>query len=279
MPVKIDLHTHTKFSDGYFTPQELLEKVSETNISVLAITDHDTIDAIPSAVTLGEKLGITVVPGIELSAQDGERDLHILGYFMDIENETFKEYLTLFKSERIKRAERIIAKLKNLGYSITIEDVLTLSGTSVVGRPHIADALVKLGIVKSFYEAFQKLLGNTSPAYEKKYYVSPANAIKIIQDAGGIAVIAHPGALPEETIRELIKANIDGFEIYHPSHSAQQMKYYEGITTNYFLYGTGGSDFHGGTRSDVNNIGKYYTPLGTFESMKRKAYEMRVANL
>ena len=279
MPVKIDLHTHTKFSDGYFTPQELLEKVSETNISVLAITDHDTIDAIPSAVTLGEKLGITVVPGIELSAQDGERDLHILGYFMDIENETFKEYLTLFKSERIKRVERIIAKLKNLGYSITIEDVLTLSGTSVVGRPHIADALVKLGIVKSFYEAFQKLLGNTSPAYEKKYYVSPANAIKIIQDAGGIAVIAHPGALPEETIRELIKANIDGFEIYHPSHSAQQMKYYEGITTNYFLYGTGGSDFHGGTRSDVNNIGKYYTPLGTFESMKRKAYEMRVANL
>ncbi len=278
MPSKIDLHSHTKFSDGYFTPQELLEKVSEKDISVLAITDHDTVDAIPSAIALGRDLGITIVPGIELSSQDGERDLHILGYFMDIADEKFTKYLTLFKSERIKRAERIITKLNNLGYSITIEDVLAFSETSVVGRPHIADALVKLGIVKSFYEAFQKLLGNNSPAYEKKYYVSPANAIKIIQDAGGIAVIAHPGALPEETIRELIEANIDGFEIYHPSHSAQQMKYYEGITTNYFLYGTGGSDFHGGTRSDVNNVGRFYTPLGTFESMKRKSLEMHAAN-
>jgi len=278
MPSKIDLHSHTKFSDGYFTPQELLEKISEKNISVLAITDHDTIDAIPSAITLGEKLGITVVPGIELSSQDRERDLHILGYFVDIADEKFKNYLTLFKSERIKRAERIITKLNNLGYTITIEDVFAFSETSVVGRPHIADALVKLGIVNSFHEAFQKLLGNNSPAYEKKYYVSPANAIKIIQDAGGIAVIAHPGVLPEETIRELIKANIDGFEIYHPSHSAQQMKYYEGITTNYFLYGTGGSDFHGGTRSDVNNIGRFYTPLGTFESMKRKSLEKRAVN-
>lgn len=278
MPAKIDLHSHTKFSDGYFTPQELLEKVSEKNISVLAITDHDTVDAIPSAITLAKNFGITIVPGVELSSQDGERDLHILGYFVDIENEEFKKYLTLFKFERIKRAERIIKKLNTLGFPITIEDVLSLSETSVVGRPHIADALVKLGIVKSFYEAFQKFLGNNSPAYEKKYYVSPANAIKIIHDAGGIAVIAHPGALPEETIGNLIKDDIDGFEIYHPAHSSEQMKYYEGITTNYFLYGTGGSDFHGGTRSDTNNIGRFYTPIGTFESMKRRSLERHAAN-
>ncbi|MFA6598799.1 MAG: PHP domain-containing protein [Ignavibacteriaceae bacterium] len=278
MPSKIDLHSHTKFSDGYFTPQELLEKVNEKNISVLAITDHDTIDAIPSAIPLGEKLGITVVPGVELSSQDGERDIHILGYFIDIENDKFKKYLAIFKAERVKRAERIIAKLNTLGFPITIDDVLTLSETSVVGRPHIADALVKLGIVKSFYEAFQKYLGNNSPAYEKKYYISPANAIGIIQEAGGIAIIAHPGALPEETISELIKANVDGFEVYHPSHSTQQMKYYEGITTNYFLYGTGGSDFHGGTRSDINNIGRFYTPLGTYESMKRKSLEKCAVN-
>ena len=278
MPSKIDLHSHTKFSDGYFTPQELLEKVSEKNISVLAITDHDTVDAIPSAITLGKKFGITVIPGVELSSQDGERDLHILGYFIDIENEKFKNYLKLFQSERIYRAERIVKKLNTLGYSITMNDVLALSETSVVGRPHIADALVKLGIVKSFYEAFQKFLGNNAPAYEKKYYVSPETAIKIIQDTGGLAIVAHPGALPEETIRSLIKANVDGFEVYHPSHSSDQMKYYEGITTNYFLYGTGGSDFHGGTRSDVNNIGRYFTPLGTFESMKRKSIEKRAVN-
>ena len=278
MPPKIDLHSHTKFSDGYFAPQELLEKVKEKNISVLAITDHDTVDAIPSAITLAKNFGITIVPGVELSSQEGERDLHILGYFVDIENEEFKKYLTLFKFERIKRAERIIKKLNTLGFRISIEDVLSLSETSVVGRPHIADALVKLGIVKSFYEAFQKFLGNNSPAYEKKYYVSPANAIKIIHDAGGLAVIAHPGALPEETIQGLIKADIDGFEIYHPAHSSDQMKYYEGITNNYFLYGTGGSDFHGGTRSDANNIGRFYTPAGTFESMKRKSLEIRNSN-
>ena len=278
MPPKIDLHSHTKFSDGYFTPQELLEKVSEKNISVLAITDHDTVDAIPSAISLGKNLGITIVPGVELSSQDGERDLHILGYFIDIEDEKFKKYLSLFKSERIKRAERIIKKLNNLGFEITIEDVLSLSETSVVGRPHIADTLVKLGIVKSFYEAFQKFLGNNSPAYEKKYYVSPQNVIEIIHDAGGIAIIAHPGALPEETIGNLIKADIDGFEIYHPAHSSEQMKYYEGITNNYFLYGTGGSDFHGGTRSDINNIGRFYTPAGTFESMKRRSLERHTAN-
>ncbi|MDP3149517.1 MAG: PHP domain-containing protein [Ignavibacteria bacterium] len=278
MPAKIDLHSHTKFSDGYFTPQELLEKVSEKNISVLAITDHDTVDAIPSATSLGNNLGITIIPGVELSSQDGERDLHILGYFVDIEDEKFKKYLSLFKSERIKRAERIIKKLNNLGFEITIEDVLSLSETSVVGRPHIADTLVKLGIVKSFYEAFQKFLGNNAPAYEKKYYVSPQNVIKIIHDAGGIAIIAHPGALPEETIGNLIKDDIDGFEIYHPAHSSEQMKYYEGITNNYFLYGTGGSDFHGGTRSDANNIGRFYTPAGTFESMKRKSLERYTAN-
>jgi len=278
MPSKIDLHSHTKFSDGYFTLQELLEKASEKDISILAITDHDTVDAIPSGISLGKNFGITVVPGVELSSQEGERDLHILGYFIDIENERFKKYLTLFKLERIKRAERIIKKLNTLGYPITIEDVFAFSETSVVGRPHIADALVKLGIVKSFHEAFQKLLGNNAAAYEKKYYVSPENAIKIIQDAGGLAVIAHPGALPEETIRELIKSNIDGFEVYHPSHSTEQMKYYEGITTNYFLYGTGGSDFHGGTRSDINNIGRYFTPPGTFESMKRKSLEKRAVN-
>ncbi len=279
MPPKIDLHSHTKFSDGYFTPQELLEIIGAKDISVLAITDHDTVDAIPSATALAKKFGITIVPGVELSSQDGERDLHILGYFVDVENVEFKKYLALFKSERIKRAERIIKKLNNLGFTITIDDVLSLSETSVVGRPHIADALVKLGIVKSFYEAFQKLLGNNSPAYEKKYYISPLTAIKIIHDAGGLAVVAHPGALPEETIQGLIKADIDGFEIYHPAHSAEQMKYYEGITNNYFLYGTGGSDFHGGTRSDANNIGRYYTPAGTFESMRRKSLELRTAIL
>jgi len=279
MPSKIDLHTHTKFSDGYFTPQELLEKVHEKNISTVAITDHDTVDAIPAAYSIAKDYGITVVPGIELSSQAGEFDLHILGYFMNIDDKKFKEYLAIFKSERIKRAERIIAKLNTLGYSISLQDVLNFSGTSVVGRPHIADALVKLGIVKSFYEAFQKFIGNKSPAYEKKYFISPEDAIKIIHNAGGVAILAHPGALPEDLIANLIKSEIDGFEVYHPSHSTEQMKYYEGITSNYFLYGTGGSDFHGGTRSDGNNIGRYYTPIGTFESMKRKALDFRSGNL
>jgi len=278
MPSKIDLHTHTKFSDGYFKPQELLEIVSKKNISILAITDHDTVDAIPLATSLAADFGITIIPGVELSSQEGERDIHILGYFLDIENDKLKKYLALFQTERIKRAEKIIKKLNSLGYKITIENVLELAETSVIGRPHIADALVKLGIVKSFYEAFQKFLGNNSPAYEKKYYVSPQSAINIIQDAGGIAVIAHPGVLPEDVIKSFIKANIDGFEIYHPAHSGEQMKYYEGITNNYFLYGTGGSDFHGGTRSDINNVGRFYTPLGTFESMKRKAHELHTVN-
>jgi len=279
MPIKIDLHTHTKYSDGFYTPQELLQIIQQQQIYAFAITDHDTTDAIPYAQQIGNELGIEVVPGVELSSLDGDLDLHILGYFIDIENKKFKEYLQLFKTERLKRAEKIIAKLNSLGISISLDDVLNLSQSAVVGRPHIAEALVKMGAVNNFQGAFQKLIGNTSPAYEKKYHISPEQAIRIIHQAGGLAVIAHPGLLSEGTINNLIKVGVDGFEAYHPSHSVQQIKYYEGIASNYFLYATGGSDFHGGTRSDASSLGRYYTPLGTFESMKRKASEINLVNL
>lgn len=265
---KTDLHTHTSYSDGHLTPKELLKKASSQGIQVLSITDHDSVNAFEVAKNLAGKFGIEVIPGVEISSDIRDSEVHILGYFIDPQNKELEHYLHFFREERYKRAIRIVEKLNILGLKITMDDVLKQANNSAIGRPHIAQALLINEQVKSYFEAFYKYLGNHAPAYERKVHLSPQSAFKIISDAGGLSFIAHPGNMPEILIKELIDAGADGIEVIHPSHSPERVKFYRGIVNEYFLLESGGSDYHGGKREDEENLGKYFTSAKVVEAMR-----------
>lgn len=178
--------------------------------------------------------------------------------------------MTFFREERIIRAARIVDKLKQIGIEISLDDVMKIAKNSAVGRPHIAQALLEIGAVNSFQEAFNRYIKNGGPAYEKKVHLSPQSAFKIISDAGGLSFIAHPGKMSQSLIKELIDAGADGIEVIHPSHSKDLVRFYRGIVNEYFLLESGGSDFHGGKRNDENNFGKYYTTPIVVEAMRSR---------
>jgi 3',5'-nucleoside bisphosphate phosphatase len=270
MPIKTDLHMHTNFSDGFNSPENLIEKANNRGIKILSITDHDNTNGISEAVEYANKYGIEIIPGVEISSDIRDTEVHILGYFIDPKNTDLEHYLNFFREERYKRAIRMIKKLNVLGLNINIEDVMVFAKNSALGRPHIAQALLAKGQVKSFFEAFYKFIGNHAPAYERKVHLSPQSAFKIISDAGGLSFIAHPGNMPEILIKELIDAGVDGIEVIHPSHSPEQVRFYRGIVNEYFLLESGGSDYHGGKREDDENLGKFFTSSKVVETMKTR---------
>jgi 3',5'-nucleoside bisphosphate phosphatase len=268
--MKTDLHMHSYYSDGYHSPEKLIEKAKNQGIKILSITDHDSVNAFSEAAEYAEKAGIEVIPGVEISTDIRDTEVHILGYFVDPQNKDLEHYLNFFREERYKRAIRMVNKLNILGLDITIDDVMVFAKDSAIGRPHIAQALLAKGQVKSFFEAFYKFIGNHAPAYERKVHLSPQSAFKIINDAGGLSFIAHPGNMPEILIKELIDAGVDGIEVIHPSHSPEQVKFYRGIVIEYFLLESGGSDFHGGKREDDENLGKYFTSPKVVDTMRTR---------
>lgn len=265
---KIDLHTHTTFSDGTFTPKELLDLAKEKQISALSITDHDTIDGIQEAINYGNKIGIEVIPGLEISTDVNGEEVHLLGYFIDYKDKELKKYLKFFKDERLERGKRIIKKLNALGMKISISDVQKISKNSAMCRPHIAKAMVQKNLVKNFHLAFHKYIGDHAPASERKIHIAPRSAIKIINDAGGLAVLAHPSNLNEEVITSLIDSGIDGIEVIHPSLKKYRQKFFRGIVNQYCLLETGGSDYHGGLRNDDANFGKFVTSQAVLDNLK-----------
>ncbi len=267
---KTDLHMHSFYSDGFHSPERLIDKAISKGIKILSITDHDSVNGINEAVDYAKKYGIEVISGLEISTDIRDTEVHILGYFVDPRNKDLEHYLNFFREERLKRAIRMIKKLNILGLDITIDDVMVFAKDSAIGRPHVAQALLAKGQVKSFFEAFYKYIGNHAPAYERKVHLSPQSAFKIISDAGGLSFIAHPGNMPEILIKELIDAGVDGIEVIHPSHSPEQVRFYRGIVNEYFLLESGGSDFHGGKREDDENLGKYYTSAKVVETMKTR---------
>jgi len=267
---KVDLHTHTNYSDGFLSPEELVHKAKDAEIDILSITDHDSVHAIEDATKIGEKLGIEIIPGVEISSDLRGAEVHILGYFIDIENKELAHYLSFFREERVRRAARIVEKLNNLGFEITLDDVLEKARNSAVGRPHIAQAMLEKEIVNSYFEAFNKYIKNSGPAYEPKVHLSPQSAFKIISDAGGLSFIAHPAHMPESLIKELIDAGADGIEVIHPSHSREMTRFYRGIANQYFLLESGGSDFHGGKREDDDKFGKFFTTPVIVDAMRTR---------
>ncbi|HOI29705.1 MAG TPA: PHP domain-containing protein [Melioribacteraceae bacterium] len=268
MPARIDLHMHTTYSDGIYSPAELVQKAKAAGLDTISITDHDSLNGIKEAVAVGKEIGVEVIPGVEISTDLDEKEVHLLGYFIDIENEELQKYLSFFRDERFHRAKRIVQKLRNLGLSITIDDVTDLARNSAIGRPHIAYALVNLGLIKNYYEAFERFIGDYGPAFERKIHVSPQSATKLISDSGGLSFVAHPGYMKESILTDLIKAGIDGIEVIHPSHSESQIHFYRGIVNQYCLLEAGGSDFHGGKKDDESNLGKYIISPNHLEAMR-----------
>lgn len=271
MAGKADLHMHTIHSDGTLTTRELMERAKRVGLTTISITDHDNTGAIDEALTLSADLGIEVISGMELSASIGESDIHILGYFFDHAHQGLLEYLSFHRQERVKRAKRIVGKLNDLQIPLTLESVMEQAGNGSVGRPHIANALLDEGLTETYHEAFFKYIGFGKPAYEKKYQVTPRETIELIASAGGISFIAHPGnTIDEKILVELLRQGVDGIEVIHPSHSPERVAHFRGIANEYFLLTSGGSDFHGGRKNDVEVFGKYYISEEEVDVMRRR---------
>ena len=271
-----DLHLHTIYSDGVLTPYELVQKAAKAGLSVISITDHDNVGAIEEAIECGKSCGIEVVPGVELSVELNEKDVHVLAYFFDYKNKRLLDYLARFREERLRRAERIVEKLNHINIPITMDSVLDCAGIGSVGRPHIAAALVEHGLIDTYNEAFIKYIGTGMPAYEKKYQMAPEEAVKLIAATGGLSFLAHPGKYTSEVeLLQLIHAGVDGIEVVHPSHSKTQQEFYRNLVQQYFLLESGGSDFHGGKKNDDEVLGAYAVPIQVVDEMRNRLFKQR----
>jgi hypothetical protein len=250
----IDLHTHSIYSDGSSTPAELIELALDNGLRGLALTDHDTVEGVTEVKKLGEQAGLVVVSGVEISTSLHQHTLHILGYGIDVTEPALHRWLQPLQEGREKRNSIILDKLQSLGINITAEEIQQISCCGQTGRPHIARLLVEKRVVDSFDAAFRQYLGRNRPAWESRFSYSAAESIAMIHQAGGLAVLAHPGQLDPEMrvqpplIRELVLRGLDGLEIHYPTHTRKMKKKLKALATEHGLLITGGSDFHGMTR-------------------------------
>jgi predicted metal-dependent phosphoesterase TrpH len=265
-----DLHLHTVFSDGTYSPGELIWESNKAGLSAIAVVDHDTVEGIDAAIELGEREGVEVIPGIELTAEFEGLEIHILGYFLDYKNKGLLEQLAVLKQNRIERIYKITDKLKSMGLSLSPQAVFDISGQGTVGRLHIARTMVKEGLVGSVFEAFRKYIGDKSPAYVLGFRFSPAEAIKLIKDSGGVAVLAHPYILNNDgLIPFFVNYGLRGLEVYYPEHTQGMINAYLALAAKYNLLVTGGSDCHGTAKPEAR-IGSLKIPYELVEKLKEE---------
>jgi len=265
----IDLHIHSNCSDSPLAPAEIVRLAEEKGLKAIAVTDHDSIAGVKEATEKGAEVGIEVVSGVELSVSDGASDIHILGYLVDYADEDFKNELERFKKARFERVKKILAKLKDLEVDIELESVLKIAENGSLGRPHVAEALLNSGYVDTFEEAFRRYIGHRSPAYVPKMLLSPGDAFRIVERAGGISVLAHPGTVQrDDLIPEFVELGMKGIEVWHPKHDRGSVRYYMELAKRYGLIVTGGSDFHG-FRTANACIGSERVPYSVLISLKQ----------
>jgi 3',5'-nucleoside bisphosphate phosphatase len=256
--VKLDLHVHSHVSDGRLSPAEVVGAAARGGLTVLALTDHDTAAGVVEARSAAEGLDIRIVPGIEVSTRHGEHDVHVLGYWIDPDHPLILEHQSVAARRRTDRMHGMVERMNELGYPVEFDDVLTAAGpgTRVLGRPHLARALLAAGHVRSFSEAFDRFLHDGGPAFVTEAFPSVPEAIAMIHSAGGLAVWAHP---PMESfkreIRAFADAGLDGVECLRPGSVPSDAQYLEGVTESLGLLVTGGSDWHG---PHHNAIGEFF---------------------
>jgi predicted metal-dependent phosphoesterase TrpH len=244
--MRVDLHMHSTASDGVYTPTEVVQIALTNQMDIIALTDHDNVNGLAEArqAAAGK---LQVLPGVELSTEEDQKDRHLLGYLFDPDNEPFLTMLVELRDARVSRADRIVQKLAALGVNVSLERVYALAGAGSVGRPHVARAMLEQGYVSSLQEAFDKYLEDGGPAFVPHYRLAPADAIQLVHQAGGIAVLAHPGRLDgdyHQIIESLVPVGLDGLEVYYPDHTPEIVGDLRQLAAQHNLVMTVGSDFH-----------------------------------
>lgn len=256
----IDLHTHSSRSDGTFTPSEVVRLAAERGLDVVALTDHDTTDGLEEAVHEGLRLGVEVVPGVELSTEFESTSVHVLCYWMDPANADLQLELRRLRDHRLRRGEQMVERLQALGIPVDFERVREIAGEATIVRPHIAQAMVEVGAVASEQEAFDLYISDGGPAHVGKHALDPLDAVGLIVQAGGVCVLAHPGmwaaqaSVPHELIEGMAAAGMRGLEVDHPDHAPEMRERYREMAARLGLVATGGSDCHG-TRYEPVRLG------------------------
>jgi len=265
----VDLHLHTTASDGSLTPKQIVEHAARLNLETIAISDHDTVNGIDEALLAGNKLGIEVIPAVELSSKYDSRDMHVLGYFIDYKSDKLHLSLKFLRKARTQRAQEIVECLQEYGIDITFDEVIESAGKAAVGRPHIARLLLAKNYVSSIGDAFRNYLKRGAPCFLEKFVYPIEEAISIIHEAGGIAVFAHPGlARLDDHILEFVEMGLDGIEAYHSEHTPETVDRYLKLAGEHGLVATGGSDCHGPVSTHGLRLGTTYVPDIVVDELK-----------
>jgi predicted metal-dependent phosphoesterase TrpH len=268
----IDLHAHTTASDGMLSPEGLVDLAKESGVSVLAVTDHDTLASIPRAMAEGTRVGLEVVPGVEVTAYVDDLEVHILGHFVHPDDARLAQFLACSRDDRIARIRRMIDKLWSLGLPLDAEEILSQAPGASVGRPHLAQAMVKRGYVGSVQEAFDRYLTVGKPAHVERARIPAAEAISAIKQAGGVPSLAHPGVYGrDEMIPRLVEQGLMGLEVHHPDHDPEAIFRYERMRLRYGMLAAGGSDYHGTPGLRTSSPGRPSLPEAEFDRLATAA--------
>jgi len=271
-----DLHVHTTASDGTWTPEEMVRRAARIGLDAVAVTDHDTVAGVEPALRAARLVGIEVLPGVELNATEGDREIHIIGYLVDLLDPDLVRLLEELRIARCRRLEKMVRRLRAAGVDVTLSRVRELAGRGSPGRPHVARAVVESGHAASISDAFARYLGPGAPGYVERYRVTPRQAINLIKNAGGVAVLAHPGLIGDENIVfRLARAGLDGIEAYYPEHSPAQRRRLVELAGHLGMVVTGGSDAHGPGSESSAGLGEVTVPYEAVETLKRRAESAR----
>ena len=278
----IDLHIHSTASDGTFSPKQILDQAQDLSLAAIAITDHDTISGSKEALRIGPPPAVKFLTGVEISANPPvsfpcSGSFHILGYGIDLDHPTLNQMLEELQQARKNRNPQILQKLKELGMSLSMDEIIAEVGEGQMGRPHIARVMITRGYAGSINEVFDKYLGKGKPAYVDKYRLESNQAIELISNAGGIPVLAHPGLvepttdLPFENLLKILKPmGLKGIEVYYPEHSPEFVDEYTAMADKYYLLMTGGTDFHGDLKPALKmgfGEGDFFVPYAVYEKL------------
>ncbi len=281
---KVDLHIHSNASDGRLSPVDIILQAAERGLSVIAITDHDSVDGIASAMVAAKAFPrLRIIPGIELSTDVPQGEIHVLGYFIDYTDHEFQIILEGLRNSRLKRAQGMVAKLKNLGVHLDWERVQEIAGIGSIGRPHIAQAMLEKGYISSIKEAFDKYISRNGPAYVEREKMTAVEAVALILKFNGLPVLAHPftASNPETMIIELKAAGLIGIETYYNDYTTDEINELISFADRYGLIAIGGSDYHGLETANETMIGGVDVPMESAERLIALAKQcaLRLASL
>lgn len=264
---RADLHLHSNLSDGIYSPQQLFKLAAQAGLKAAALTDHDTMEGVDAGLASGLQYGIEIVPGVEISAFETEREIHLLGYYPTYPDDLKKE-LSRIQRGRFERMERILDRLNRFGFRLSLDQICKEAAPAAPGRLHLARHMVANNLVNSLEQAFTLYLERGKPAYVPRINLTPIGALHLLLETGTVPVLAHPGLSSKAILPELAAFGLQGVEVFHPEHSTAQRRYYRQAAEAYNLLITGGSDFHGDQQYRARSPGSVSIPYHYLEKLK-----------